>query len=166
MIERRLGLRSFEHTDHGAVFATACKVAISIDRFEAVVAGMVERLRGTSAMLPRPAVIERSALVTLAWKRGGRLSPGSAATFDWSRWSSSRRWGLRQLALTAVMAKPQRFCLDMSSCRQLVKSHAGACDPSPCSQKRCSAGFADNAIHSQKTLPMGVSPRGCATWTI
>lgn len=45
-IERWLGLRAFERADHGMIFATASEVAASTDGCDAIVAAMVERLRG------------------------------------------------------------------------------------------------------------------------
>ncbi len=68
-IERRLGLRTFERADRGMVFATASEVAASTDRCDAIVAAMVERLRGAGVVLPVPAVLERIALVARAEAR-------------------------------------------------------------------------------------------------
>lgn len=68
-IERRLGLRAFERPDRGMVFATASEVATSTDRCDAIVAAMVERLRGAGVVLPLAAVLERIALVARAEAR-------------------------------------------------------------------------------------------------
>lgn len=68
-IERRLGLRTFERADRAMVFVTASEVAASTDRCDAIVAAMVERLRGASVVLPLPAVLERIALVARAEAR-------------------------------------------------------------------------------------------------
>ncbi len=65
-IERRLGLRAFVRTDRTMAFATASEVATSTDRCDAIVAAMVERLRGASVVLPVPALLERIALVARA----------------------------------------------------------------------------------------------------
>jgi TnpA family transposase len=68
-IERRLGLRAFERGDRAMAFATASEVATSTDRCDAIVAAMVERLRGAGVVLPVPALLERIALVARAEAR-------------------------------------------------------------------------------------------------
>ena len=68
-IERRLGLRAFERADRAMAFATASEVATSTDRCDAIVAAMVERLRGAGVVLPVPALLERIALVARAEAR-------------------------------------------------------------------------------------------------
>ncbi len=65
-IEQRLSLRAFERADRATVFAVASEVAASTDRCDAIVAAMVERLRGARIVLPAPAVLERIALVARA----------------------------------------------------------------------------------------------------
>ena len=68
-IERRLGLRAFERADRATAFTTASEVATSTDRCDAIVATMVERLRGAGVVLPVPALLERIALVARAEAR-------------------------------------------------------------------------------------------------
>lgn len=68
-IERQLGSRAFERADRAMAFASASEVATSNDRCDAIVATMVELLRGAGVVLPVPAVLERIALVARAEAR-------------------------------------------------------------------------------------------------
>ncbi len=68
-IERRLGLRAFERADRGMTFTTASDVAASTDRCDAIVAAMVEQLRGPGVVLPVLAVLKGIALFARAAAR-------------------------------------------------------------------------------------------------
>lgn len=65
-IEQRLGLRAFERADRAKAFAIGSEVAASTDRCDAIMAAMVEQLRGARIVLPIPTVLERIALVARA----------------------------------------------------------------------------------------------------
>ncbi len=68
-IERGLGLRAFQRADCGMVFATASEMATTTDRCDAIIAAMVERLRGAGVVLSVPTVLGRIALVARAEAR-------------------------------------------------------------------------------------------------
>jgi TnpA family transposase len=62
-IEALLGLRAFARMDVRAMLALGSEIATSTDRGEAIVAGMVDRLRADRIVLPAPSTLERLALI-------------------------------------------------------------------------------------------------------
>jgi len=62
-IEALLGLRAFDRTDMRTMLALALEIATSTDRGEAIVVGMVDRLRLDQIVLPAASTLERLALI-------------------------------------------------------------------------------------------------------
>lgn len=68
-IEAYLGLRAFDRIDVRSTLALGSEIATSTDRGEAIVAGMVNRLRLDRIVLPAASTLERLALIVRAHAR-------------------------------------------------------------------------------------------------
>ncbi|MBD8641704.1 Tn3 family transposase [Sphingomonas sp. CFBP 13733] len=68
-VEAYLGLRSFNRIDVRSVLALGSEIATSTDRGDAIVAGMVDRLRLDRIVLPAASTLERLALIVRAQAR-------------------------------------------------------------------------------------------------
>lgn len=68
-IEAYLGVRAFDRTDVRSMLALGSEIATSTDRGEAIVAGMVDRLRLDRIVLPAASTLERLALIVRAQAR-------------------------------------------------------------------------------------------------
>lgn len=68
-IEAQLGLRAFDRIDVRSMLALGSEIATSTDRGEAIVAGMVDRLRLDRIVLPAASTLERLALIVRAQAR-------------------------------------------------------------------------------------------------
>lgn len=68
-IEALLGLRAFVRVDVRVMLALGSEIATSTDRGEAIVAGMVDRLRADRIVLPAASTLERLALIVRARAR-------------------------------------------------------------------------------------------------
>ena len=71
-IEAYLGLRAFDRTDVRSMLALGSEIATSTDRGEAIVAGMVDRLRFDRIVLPAASTLERLALIVAGAGAQGR----------------------------------------------------------------------------------------------
>lgn len=78
-VEAYLGLRAFDRAEVLSMLALGSEIATSTDRGDAIVVGMVDRLRLDRIVLPAASTLERLALIVRAHPRRHRQCLGHAA---------------------------------------------------------------------------------------